>query len=255
MARGRDIQEALTLVRAGIEILNEEKTCLAEREDCDYFRQLYQSSRAPLPPPLEKLSPPPKVFERAPTAPPSCPAAPKIAAPQPVSASPHSEKDLGFHEIQKILAKIAGQIPILPDPPSDAPARAVAERWKTKNQSTPFSLLSFNEPAPQRQFLLHLAQALDVVFGGCSLIDAAGIEKENQWEAFLSTDVRLAIICDCALWQLPHLLPFYREIPSSSVKFLLNAPLFLLPDLTLYWKDPLLKRSLWKALCLKINSK
>jgi hypothetical protein len=46
---------------------------------------------------------------------------------------------------------------------------------------------------------------------------------------------------------------FYKEIPSQGIRTLGKIPLFLLPDLSLYLKDPLLKRSLWKALCQKIS--
>jgi hypothetical protein len=41
---------------------------------------------------------------------------------------------------------------------------------------------------------------------------------------------------------------FYKETPAQGTRTLGNIPLFLLPDLSLYLKDPLLKRSLWKAL-------
>jgi hypothetical protein len=94
-----------------------------------------------------------------------------------------------------------------------------------------------------------------VISGPARLINAEGIEKENQWETFLSvTELKLIIICDYALWQMPHLLQFYREVPNQTQRFLLNKPVMLLPDLTLYLKDPQLKRSLWKALCQKIGS-
>ena len=153
------------------------------------------------------------------------------------------------------MSKIAPQLAFLSEIPSDAKARQIAQRWKTKNQSAPISLLFLNEPLQQQRFLTNLASALDVIFGPARLINAEGIEKESQWEAFLSVpELKLVIICDYALWQMPHLLQFYREVPNQTQRFLLNKPLMLLPDLTLYLKDPQLKRSLWKALCQKIGS-
>ena len=178
---------------------------------------------------------------------------PPPALPNPPLALRPMSKEEGFAEIKKILNRAAPDLAIMPEIPCDAQARLIAERWKTKNQSAPISLLAFHESDPQRQFLLNLAAALEVNFGQTRLIAAEGIEKEKQWEAFLSVpEIKLVIICDYALWQMPNLLQYYREVPSLSQRFLLNAPLMLLPDLTLYLKDPLLKRSLWRALCQKI---
>jgi hypothetical protein len=158
-----------------------------------------------------------------------------------------------FDDVRKILSKCAPQLALLKEPPNDASAQKIASRWKTKNQGAPFSLLSFHESPSHQKLLTNLTSALDVVYGGARLIAAEGIEQAKQWEAFLSVaDLKLIIVCDSTLWQMPNLLQFYRELPNRSERFLLNIPVFLLPDLTLYLKDPLLKRSLWKALCQKI---
>jgi len=60
--------------------------------------------------------------------------------------------------------------------------------------------------------------------------------------------LKLIIVCDYTLWQLPNLMQFYKETPAQKTRQLGEKSLFLLPDLSLYLKDPLLKRSLWKAL-------
>ena len=180
--------------------------------------------------------------------------------------SPHDHSNLDHSEsskfqvddrvwYSKLFGKIAPQLPLLWDIPSDAFARQHAQRWKTRNQAAKFSLLLFQEPDSQKELLKNLTQAIETVFGGARIVNAEGIEKEKQWEAFLSSpDLRLAILCDYSLWQMPNLLQFYRELPTRTERFLLNTPLFLLPDLSLYLKDPLLKRSLWKALCQKIGA-
>ena len=56
------------------------------------------------------------------------------------------------------------------------------------------------------------------------------------------------IACDYTVWQLHDLFRYYKENPEKQIRTLKEIPLFLLPDLTLYLKDPLLKRSLWKAI-------
>ncbi len=282
--------EALDLIRQAGEILQEEKTVLASSDDCDYFRAIYRTSKeAPRPQPSPPIAP--AIPPAAPSPLPEKDdrdsrkestdlnlrkadileiatnvlhvseiekqaVLSKDERTSKIEVSRHlpkMSKEEGFAEIQKILSRSVPDLAIVREIPSDAEARSIAERWKTKNQSVPISLLFFHEPEPQRQFLTNLAQALDVQFGQARLIAAEGIEKESQWEAFLSVpEIKLIIICDYVLWQMPNLLKFYREVPSTSQRFLLNAPLMLLPDLTLYLKDPLLKRSLWRALCQKI---
>jgi hypothetical protein len=254
----RDLQrETLTLIRSLYSILESQSSILASPEDCDYFRAVYRNLKdvkkeTPSPPP------PPPVILQAPE-PPTVQTPPKPALlppePKPVMEPPPRMPELKFEDIRKILSAAIPELVMMPDIPSDAMAKKMAERWKTKNQSAPISVISFHETGPQHQFLLNLTQAIDVAIGQAKLISAEGIEKDNQWEAFLSVpELKLIIIGDYALWQLPHLLQFYREMPNRSERMLKDTQVMLLPDLTLYLKDPLLKRSLWKALCQKIGS-
>lgn len=163
-----------------------------------------------------------------------------------------SIQTLGFSSIRKLMQKIDPNFPILDQIPNDQIAKKIANRWKTKNQAAPFSILSAFETKEQRRFLESIAVALDIYFSPSKLIDAEKIEKENQWESFLSTQgLEMILISDAALWQLPHLKAFYKENPSQGTRFLQKVPLFLLPDISLYFKDPRLKRSLWNSLCQK----
>lgn len=157
-------------------------------------------------------------------------------------------------QLRSIIEKIAPDLAILDRLPDDTSAKQIANRWKTKNQSAPISILS-NGELPQHQILLaEIATALDVYFGPAKLIVADSIEKEKQWKTFLSVgELKLIIVCDSTLWQLHNLRQFYIETPTTGVRMLGTVPLFLLPDLSLYLKDPLLKRSLWKALCAKLS--
>jgi len=145
--------------------------------------------------------------------------------------------------------------PVIDAIPSDAIAIKIAERWKTKNKTAPISILSLHEPPEQRALLEQVAKALDVTFGSARVINAEPIEKEKQWDAFLSVpDLKIVVACDYTLWQLNSLMGSYKENPTQGSRSLNGVSLFLLPDLSLYLKDPLLKRSLWKALCQKLSS-
>lgn len=188
----------------------------------------------------------------------------------------------------QLFASIAPELSILKEIPHDAIAKKINTRWKTKNQIAPITLLYFQEIPEQKLLLEQIAKALDVYFGPAKLISAEAIEREKQWEAMVtSAELQLVICCDYTLWQLSGLMRFYKETPvvrkesltnvklhsgeqegiigvareandgnhrlSAINRQLGNKPLFLLPDLSLYLKDPLLKRSLWKALCQTLS--
>ena len=159
-----------------------------------------------------------------------------------------------FSSIRSIVMKTAPDLAILDEIPDDAIAKKIKTRWKTKNQSAPISILASHEIPLHKAFLEEIAIALDVFFGPARIVAAESIEKERQWDSFLASEnLKLIIMCDSTLWQLEHLRKLYKETPAQSTRMLGNVPLFLLPDLSLYFKDPLLKRSLWKALCQKCS--
>ncbi len=176
---------------------------------------------------------------------------------KPIAAKeePHLEKPSSdLSSVRKILSIVAPELAILNEIPSDTTAQKISERWKTKNQSAPLSILVYQEPPEQRALLEQITRALDIYFGPAKIVQAEGIEKDKQWGAFLSVaELKTIIICDYSLWQLGNLMQFYKETPAQGIRLLGNVPVFLLPDLSLYLKDPPLKRSLWKALCQKFS--
>ncbi|MBI3508293.1 MAG: hypothetical protein HY069_01470 [Chlamydiia bacterium] len=247
---------ALQLTRQLLTVLQNHKgPILASPEEADFFRKHYKKTTRRPPPIIAKTPPPietpPPPLLATPVAPP-LPPSKKIALEEPPPLPPPAPIR---SEIRLIFEKIAPHFPLIADIPNDSQAQKIAHRWKTKNQSAPISILSYAEPPEHKKFLEHMARAIDLSFGSAKLIVVDGIEKEKQWEAFLSVpDLKWILCCDYTLWQLSELMRHFREIPASSKRFLGKVPLFLLPDLTLYLKDPLLKRSLWKALCQTLAS-
>lgn len=238
---------------------------LASSEDAEYFRKSFKSQNlAP-----KKVEPAPAVKQE--TAPVIEPPKPTIERPNPqpirepvpapkpkdpvVIESPQPPKPAtDFKSVRNVLSVIAPQLAIIDEIPNDQIAKKLSQRWKTKNQSAPISILIYQEPPEQRALLEEIAKAIDVYYGPAKIVHAEKIEKEKQWEAFLSVEnLKLVIACDYTLWQLTHLMHFYKETPAQNTRVLGNIPLFLLPDLSLYLKDALLKRSLWKALCQKCS--
>jgi len=242
----------------------------ADAEDCDYYRKKFNKKckkTIPLPPPptVIQLPPPPPAPMIIPTPVPkpvvvAAPPPPKIFE-EPIRVP---SKPLVFSsEWAYIFKKIAPELAILKNPPSDAVAKKINTRWKTKNQTAPITILYYQEIPEQKILLEEITKALDVYFGPAKLVFAEPIEREKQWEVLLTMpELELIICCDYTLWQLGSLMKFYAEVPTSKIeqpgivssRQLGDKPLFLLPDLSLYLKDPLLKRSLWKALCQTLST-
>lgn len=248
----------LELIRDLQAILREETVILASLEDAQYFREWAKKRGAPppTPKPIVKTAPQPVpepivIPKPEPIVAPPPPQPAVSFAPAPAPHEPIETKSLGA--LRGWVKKIAPEMVLTHQIPSDADAKRLAQRWKTKNQAAPISVLYLAEDAVHKKLLEEIVVALDVFFGPARLISASAIEREKQWEAFLSVEgLKLVVACDYTLWQLGGLMIHYKE--QTGQRMLKNIPLFLLPDLSLYLKDPLLKRSLWKALCQKLSS-
>ena len=255
---GSNPRAILGLVRDFLPHLKEHPDVLVSPQDADFFRKhLKRELPAPLPPKkvepviIKQPLPPEPVFEKKGELPPPPP-------PLKESAPPPFDKrllEISLEDVRKVVLKAAPELPIIQEIPSDAQAKKIAARWKTKNLSAPISILSLSEPPAQRILLEQIAKAIETHFGSVRIVGAETIEKEKQWDAFLSAaELKLIISCDYTLWQLSDLMRHFKETPATGERALKTIPLFLLPDLSLYLKDPLLKRSLWKALCQKLSS-
>lgn len=156
-------------------------------------------------------------------------------------------------DVKNIIKEIAPDYVILENIPSDKKAKDIAQSWNLKKRAAEITILSFRESPQQLLFLKNLAQALDTVFLPTKIISAVDIEEEGRWNIFFSqTDLKLIIACDYSILSLPNLIKHYKEIPAHRQHFLADIPLFMLPDLSLYLKDPMLKKSLWASLKNKI---
>lgn len=269
MGESMSCDTRLKWVRDTLAFLQEESVIFASPEDALYFRTTTKR-RAPViqerPTPTPRVTPTQTVItsspvqEDIPLTKHPLPAAPNPSPKEPPSPPWRADTQipidpLNFGGLPTLFQKNFPHIPIIHEIPGDAMAKKIAMRWKTKNQIAPISILHFSEPPAQKKLLGEIVKAIDIYFGPARLIDAEAIEKEKQWETFLSShDLKCIISCDYTLWQLSDLMRFYKEVPSQQTRTLGTIPLFLLPDLSLYLKDPLLKRSLWRSLCLKLSS-
>ena len=138
--------------------------------------------------------------------------------------------------------------------PNDSKAKRLKEAWREKHNTPEVPILfqgSYYKP-----FLQSLAKAIETEFLPCRLVEIDHLEKEKKWDLFLdSPKLKLIIAPDQLIFAAKELLPFYKEHPQQGTRFLGEIPLLLIPDLSLYFKDPYLKRSLWNVICQALKPK
>ena len=146
--------------------------------------------------------------------------------------------------LRKILFGIDPELYLHDKPPSDARVKRIKEAWKEK-RDTPTITILFQGRA-YRPFVMNIAKAIDITFATCRIVE---VETGKKWDLFLdSPNLKFIIAPDHLIFSTKELLSFYKENPQEKVRYLGKIPLLLLPDLSLYYKDPYLKRSLWNVI-------
>ncbi|MBI5346734.1 MAG: hypothetical protein HZB76_06305 [Chlamydiae bacterium] len=159
-----------------------------------------------------------------------------------------------FEDLKKIVGKIAPNLAIQ-NPLDDKKAKQLSQKWKVNNEVFPISVLAYKEDERTYKFLIELSKALDVCFYPSKVVFAYQLEKENQWDIFLSSkELKMIIAQTYMIAELNNLRGFYKEFPQERTSFLKEVPLFLMADAHLYLKEPLLKPSLFKTLKQKIST-
>ena len=154
-----------------------------------------------------------------------------------------------LESLRKLLQEIHPDLFLHTSPPNDIKAKRIKNAWKEK-RDTPMIPILF-QGASYSPFIRNIAKAIDTCFGTCRLIE---IDTRKKWDLFLeSPQLKLIIAPDHLIFESKDLLPFYRENPQEKTRYLGNIPLLLLPDLSLYFKDPYLKRSLWNVICQNLQ--
>lgn len=136
----------------------------------------------------------------------------------------------------------------VPSPLDDALAKRIKNRWKKNSQLPQVVILRFSKE--YQKLLENLATAIDLQITSARVIEASDWVNAQEIEDRLSSgQIQLIISSDHLFSQNTAIKSFYRELPVEKKRFLGNVPLLLLPDLSLYYSDPMLKRSLWNLIC------
>lgn len=153
-----------------------------------------------------------------------------------------------MQDIQAVLKKVAPSLIISNSIPSDEKAKKIKNAWKEHAKIPDITILATQSPS--LSFLTQVAKAIEIHFFPSKVIDVKELEQNNNWDVFLNTtNLKMIIAPDSVIWSCKHLMRYYHEFPNKKERYLGKIPLLLLPDPSLYIKDPSLKRSLWNLLC------
>jgi len=217
--------------------------------------QTKQKKKEPL---QVELPPPPKPQTPTPTFAPKAPTPPKPLTPPPSPVPTEKTEETPFLNLQplpppqesanlstrKVLKEIDPDLFLHENIPSDHKAKRIKEAWKAKRDTPAIPILFQGQK--YRSFMVQLAKAIDILYGSCRIVE---VEPQKKWDLFLeSENLKLIIAPDALIFETKTLLPFYQENPQQKSRKLGKIPLLLLPDLSLYFKDPYLKRALWNVI-------
>jgi len=189
-------------------------------------------------PPKPKLetAPPPKRVEIA--------APKKVIKKEKVELVPLQEKGAPPTSQASLLEKI-GIKPLEPLT-EDEIAKRVRFAYKDKKHVPEIPILLSGKS--YKSFLDNVAHAVSIKYGSSRVLNCDALESKKKWSALKEADsVKLFILPDFVLAQYPDLQAGFME--NGTQRLLFGKPLLLLPDLSLYIKDPELKRSLWNIIC------
>lgn len=181
----------------------------------------------------------------------------KIAEASPSASFPlyppsPAHKDL-MQDIRTILKKVAPSLTLSNSIPSDEKAKKIKNAWREHAKIPDIALLVTESSS--LSFLKQVAKAIELHFFPSKVIDVKLFEQNNNWDTFLNTaNLKMIIAPDSVIWSCKHLMRYYHEFPNKKERYLGKIPLLLLPDPSLYIKDPSLKRSLWNLLCQVLKS-
>ncbi len=153
-----------------------------------------------------------------------------------------------FDDIKLFIKTTSPNTKILDIPIDDKLAKKLLIKYKLKEISYPITILAYKENEIAHKFLEKIAKAISVYFYDCRVISAYAIEKKEMWEELLSEKVKLIITSDITISELKGLNKHYKKNPITSQQFVKNIPIFLLPDISIYLKEPTLKKSLFMTL-------
>lgn len=153
-----------------------------------------------------------------------------------------------LEDIKKHIEAVMPSLYINFNIPSDEAAKRKKNSYLITEYMPDVPILTFQDKASA--FLEEVAKAISSHFFLSKVVDLSKVEGEGILDQLIKTDhLKLIIAIDTMLFSHRTLMKYYQEFPAKKERYLGKTPLLLLPDPSLYMKDPSLKRSLWNLLC------
>ena len=171
----------------------------------------------------------------------------KSVAPLPLKPLQKKPGDT-FHDLHTMMKTLAPQLIAEEPTPSDFIAKKLRHSWKHPLFHSNILLIGGQETT--HHFLNQVAQAIDMHFFPSTMIPLSSLEKQALLHQCMELEsIKLIIIPAQTLWNCKELMTHYHEIPQKKQRYLGKKLVLILPEIDLYFNDPLLKRSLWNQLC------
>lgn len=159
---------------------------------------------------------------------------------------------LGINSLSQAIKELFPHFTTHRDPPQDKDLK-IDSIYK-KALLAEVVLFSFREGKESDQFLQNISIAISAHFAPSAVFDAKKWElSQGNFDLFFKQAQAKLFITSQTLYKKNTLLPFLKEIPSSSERFLGNEKLLLLHPFETYFNDPLQKKELWKILCATLK--
>ncbi len=201
---------------------------------------VFKTASIPLPAP----PPPPKEEEK------EKPQAPLFS--KAVEKEPVVKPTLGIESLSSAIKDLFPGFTTHKEPPKDKDLR-VDPIYKKVLQAE-VVLFSFREGKESDLFLQNISLAITSHFTSAAVLDVKKWELvEEHFDLFFKQGKAKFFIASETLYKKSCLLPFLKEIPASSERFLSDRPLLILQPFESYFNNPLQKKELWNTLCTALK--
>ncbi|MBS0627094.1 MAG: hypothetical protein JSS09_02660, partial [Verrucomicrobia bacterium] len=161
---------------------------------------------------------------------------------------------LPFALFSKALQKNFPYFVLKETPPDDKVALAMSNPIYMKALESDVVFFSFGESLESDLFLENLKQAILRYFTSASIFSVTSCKTEEELSLFLKHMQAKLTIAAPTLTEQKLFLPFIKELPASSERFLHKSRLLILEPFAHYFTHPQKKKALWHTLCTHLKN-
>lgn len=159
---------------------------------------------------------------------------------------PPSSPDRLFAEWSPLIVRLFPGISLHEHPPVISTEGIHANDVERVEKAAPILILSFSSNEKSSSFIGNIARAVSLMLAPVLVLS---VKQSRNWPCILhSSEVRLIIAEEEAIFTQPALQSVYKNSPEEGKHFLDRIPLLLLPKLSVYFEQPSVKSLLWRTI-------